>query len=52
MENFFHAIQHTIHHFWCCYFPTIKSMIIPGMGIMGTLGVCRKQIVNFLKRIK
>ena len=48
MEGFFHSIQHSIQHFWCCYWPAIKSMIIPGMGLAGTLGILKYKIKLFL----
>tara|TARA_R100000008_G_C3583343_1_gene170232 strand:- start:1304 stop:1456 length:153 start_codon:yes stop_codon:yes gene_type:complete len=50
MEGLLHTIQHSVSHFWCCYWPTIKAMILPGMGVLGTLNIVVYKIKDYLKR--
>ena len=49
MESLFQTIQHTVSHWWCCYLPTLKAMIIPGLGIVGTIQMCKHKIKDNLK---
>ena len=49
MEGFFHTIQHSISHLWCCYLPTIKAMIIPGIGFIGSLQILKLKMKEWIK---
>ena len=50
MEGLLHTIQHSVSHFWCCYWNTIKAMILPVMSVLGTLYIVEYKINDYLKR--
>jgi len=49
MESLLQGIQHSIQHFWCCYWPAIKACIIPGAGVLGSLAILRSNIIAFFR---
>jgi len=49
MGEILHTIQHFFQHFWCCYWPSIKVMILPGMGIFGSLNIMWYKMKSYLK---
>ena len=44
------AIQHFITHFFCCYYPKIQAIFIPGVSVVTVIGICRQHILNFIRR--
>jgi len=39
----------TIQHWWCCYLPTLKTIMIPGLGLLGTIQIYKYKIKEILK---
>ena len=49
MDGMLHNIQHFFQHLWCCYWPTIKSMLIPGVGILGSISLIKIKLMEYFK---
>jgi len=50
MEGILHNLSHFFQHFWCCYWPSIKVMIIPGVGIIGSLKLISYKVKGLLRK--
>ena len=42
------GIYHFVTHFFCCYYP--KIIMFSGISLVAVAGVCRQQIMNFIRR--